>query len=58
MQIFIKTLKVNGQFEVYTVVFVFLLPILVMLFPFGKVLKRESGENPEQTRCCKLLQNL
>jgi hypothetical protein len=23
---------------------------------FGTALKRESGENPEQTRCCKLRQ--
>ena len=28
---------------------------LVSRFPiYGKVMKRESGVNPEQTRCCKL----
>jgi hypothetical protein len=29
----------------------------VFVFP-GSALKRESGANPEQTRCCKLRQSL
>ena len=26
----------------------------VPISPFGEKIKRESGENPEQSRCCKL----
>jgi hypothetical protein len=38
--------------------FVSLSLILVPFFPFhGKAVKRESGANPEQTRCCKLRQS-
>jgi hypothetical protein len=29
-----------------------------LYLPFGEVIKRESGGNPEQSRCCKFQQNV
>jgi hypothetical protein len=32
----------------------YLRAVLVRIFPaYGEAIKRESGENPEQSRCCK-----
>jgi len=44
----------NNYLFILQKTFNFVPVILVMLSYSGNALKRESGENPEQTRCCKL----
>ncbi len=50
-----KFFSVNGYFFHISINFTSILVSRPRIF--GEVVKRESGENPEQTRCCKLHQN-
>jgi len=63
MKTTIATHKVDNYRKIgLTITYFYLIIILYLCtriwftsLPSRKVIKRESGENPEQSRCCKLL---
>ena len=44
---------ISFLFKIFKHTFVFDFGVIIPI-TYGKVMKRESGVNPEQTRCCKL----